>query len=264
MKKCILFTLTIILTTACTKVVDVKLKEAESRIVIEGLVTDTLPATVRLTRTVNFYHTGPFPAISGAIVTITDNTGIKDSLIEDTNNPGFYKGTLIGVTGRNYFMRVVAEGKEYISSCQLPTPPIVDSLRYVYKPANTFQQAGYFPVFYGKDPQDENNFYVINVYRNDTLVIEPGEIWATDDVGVKEAVNGLEIGILFKSQDVARVEMFTITQEVYKYYLGLAMQLQNDGGFFSTPPANAPGNISNGALGVFQASGMKSATVKMP
>jgi hypothetical protein len=53
---------------------------------------------------------------------------------------------------------------------------------------------------------------------------------------------------------IYRIEMHSITEEIYDYYKALIAQIRNDGGVYTPTPASPPTNISNGALGYFRVS----------
>src|SRR5579859_6804591 len=91
---------------SCKKVVTLKLNNAPPQLVIEGNVTDGPDAdTVKIIRSVNFYADNTFPTVSGASVTISDNTGVTDKLTEIT--PGVYiTHTLQGKPGNTYNLSV--------------------------------------------------------------------------------------------------------------------------------------------------------------
>src|SRR5258708_13460078 len=79
---------------ACKKVIQVDLKNAVSRIVIEGEVTNTIqPYEVRISKTVNFSAGNTYPPVTAARWPITDiSTGIGHYLTEaspqsKTSNP---------------------------------------------------------------------------------------------------------------------------------------------------------------------------------
>ena len=57
---------------SCSKVVNINLNDASPKIVIEGNITNAAgPYFVKITKTVNFSAANIFPAVSGAVVTIT-------------------------------------------------------------------------------------------------------------------------------------------------------------------------------------------------
>src|ERR1700712_2995002 len=72
-----------IFTTACTRVVDLQLGNDTGRLVVEGNITNVKGLqTVKLTQNVTFGSTNTYPAVSGAVVSISDNTGNKYLLAE--------------------------------------------------------------------------------------------------------------------------------------------------------------------------------------
>src|ERR1700741_647325 len=105
------FILTMVLMYSCTKVIQVNLNDAAPQTVIEGNITDSAgPYTVQITRTVNFSDANVFPAVSGALVSITDtNTSVVDTLTE--TSPGIYTTHVLqGVPGHTYDLYVAAAG----------------------------------------------------------------------------------------------------------------------------------------------------------
>src|SRR5450755_469933 len=68
---------------SCKKIVTLKLNTAPSQIVIQGAVTNAAgPYTVAINQSVGFYADNSFPPVSGAIVVISDDQGVADSLTE--------------------------------------------------------------------------------------------------------------------------------------------------------------------------------------
>ena len=58
---------------ACTKNINVDLKNASPQLVIEGIVDNQQAATVQISKSVPFSSSNNFPAVSGAVVSISDN-----------------------------------------------------------------------------------------------------------------------------------------------------------------------------------------------
>ena len=66
--------------------------------------------------------------------------------------------------------------------------------------------------------------------------------------------------IYFAIGDTARVEMYSLSRGGYIFYDDLQGLLTNDGGgMFGSIPAGPRNNLTNGALGFFQVSSLKSA-----
>jgi len=66
--------------------------------------------------------------------------------------------------------------------------------------------------------------------------------------------SGTDMGFAFGKWDKGGlVNMYCISEPVYRYYAALSKQFYNDGGAFSPAPASPPTNISGGAQGCFSA-----------
>jgi hypothetical protein len=57
--------------------------------------------------------------------------------------------------------------------------------------------------------------------------------------------------------------MYSLSRTAYVFYNDLQRLLNNDGGLFSQPPADSRSNLTNGALGFFQASAMDVSTIEI-
>ena len=100
MKNNISLLLATLLFTSCEKVIDVKYDGNQSRIIIEGNITNE-PGSyfVKITKSISLKEIGEFPAIDNAVVTISDNVG--NSEILTPKGHGLYSTEkLIGTIGR--------------------------------------------------------------------------------------------------------------------------------------------------------------------
>ena len=73
---------------------------------------------------------------------------------------------------------------------------------------------------------------------------------------VHESIDGVSSPIYFAPGDRARCEIYSISRDAFVFYNDLQSLLNNDGGLFSQPPSNSRSNVTNGALGFFQASAL--------
>lgn len=239
---------------------------AGSMVVIEGIVTD-LPGYqfVKITRNAGFYDTGQTPRITDATVTVTDNLGNITAFVHNPRNhpdsAGYYKPVagFIGNVGRTYKVEVAADGKVFEGEDTLyPVTPI-DSLEFniAEDEYSDPEHPGRFyeVLIYTREPKETKDFYLFNFYRNDSLTVDnPTDIFYTDDVLLGESIDGFAAPIYFSSGDKATVQALSISRTAYVFYSDLYNLLNNDGGMYSPPPANCRNNLSNGALGFFQAS----------
>src|SRR5688500_10188041 len=81
---------------SCRKVIDIKVKESDTKYVIEGIITNEPGSCkVYISQTRPFNESNDFPQVSGAIVKIKDN-GVEMPLTESA--PGVYENASINGT----------------------------------------------------------------------------------------------------------------------------------------------------------------------
>lgn len=248
---------------SCKKIVALNLNDAPPQIVIQGEVTDSAgPYTVYINKSVDFYADNTFPALSGAIVKITDNTGVSDSLTETA--PGVYATHILqGVPGNTYTLSVLAQNASYTSSSTMPLPVPLDSV--TFKTTGGFGQKNISAVVNFQDPAGIKNYYQFVEFINGVQFNK--EIFVFDD----RLSDGRYISSTLRTDssylnagDMLQVNMYCIDEPVYNYFFQLA-QSSGVGAFNSSAsPANPSSNISNGALGYFSAHTTQSKTVIVP
>lgn len=68
---------------SCEDVIELDLKNSEPKLVVESFITDSdQPLTVKLSKSTGFYSQSELPTVSGALVILSDNNQITDTLIE--------------------------------------------------------------------------------------------------------------------------------------------------------------------------------------
>ena len=239
--------------TSCTREVKVDLKTTEPKIVIEGNITNEAgPYTVQIRKTVNFSDPNQYPPVSGALVILSDNTGVTDTLTE--SSPGLYKtSVLAGIPGRTYSMKVIAEGKNFNATSTMPQVVNLDSLTFdlfTNKGNSGGKEYSTLPIF--TDPAAAGNSYRFIQTVN-------GKLDKTYFVLNDNTFNGLKNDqLLFnpdaeiKAGDTVALEFRCIDRSTYDYFYTLS-QFNNDGPY-NTTPTNPPNNITgNPAFGIFSA-----------
>jgi hypothetical protein len=265
MNKIIIFFLLILSLTSCEKVITVDLNTTDPKVMIEGQVTDQAGGfRVKLSKTVNFSDANNFPAVKGAAVTITDNKGVVQALIESESGVYTLKD-IKGVSGNTYTLKVVAEGKNYTSSSTMPKA--VDLLgaeiqesAFSNGPGSTTKLYDYFPFFL--DPVDvKNNYYFILSSKGKK---DKGFFNIINDNLFNGSFNPIPLnaGSDFKvsPKDTVTIEMRCIDRAVFEYYNAL----RDITGGGSGTPANPVNNISGGALGYFSAHTVRTTTAIVP
>ncbi|GAB3864332.1 hypothetical protein GCM10028824_01740 [Hymenobacter segetis] len=260
---------TVLLAASCQKVITLDLQSSAPRLSIEGnLADDGQPCTVLLARSTSYTETNTFPAVSGAVVTLSDNAGGLETLAE-TSTPGQYRGrTILGQPGRRYTLRVETDGQAYVAVSTLPSPVVpLSGLRAQKAPIGTNIQA--LPDYL--DPAGTRNYYLFQQYRNGRL---NKNIYLQNDefTDGKANVRGLGTGggggsntdaDKLVAGDSLRVEMQNVDADVYEYFRTLNLTLQG-GGMATASPANPKSNFSGDVLGYFSAHSVRRRTILVP
>lgn len=248
------------------KVVTVKLDAAPSQLVIEGNITDTQgPDTVRIMRSVNFYADNNFPGVSGATVTVADNTGAKETLTEIP--PGIYiTKTLKGTPGNTYNLSVVINDTIYTAASTMPQPVNFDSVTFTTNSA--FRKGQITPLVNFQDPPGITNYYRFEQQINGVPFSKDFFVFEDRLSDGRYIQWNLRMDSAYLSTgDLLKVNMYCVDKNDYNYFF----QLFQSGGsgarsVFNTDasPANPSTNISNGAYGYFSAHTVRSKTVIVP
>lgn len=242
----------VLLLSACDQeeVIEINLSDVPVQYVIEGTVTDeAVPYTVRITRTVNFDQPNDFPAISGALVIISDDAGQIDTLFE--KEPGVYETADVfpGVSGRTYNLQVWVEEHYFMASSTMPGLVPFDDLKTIRLPFGGSNALVMTPVF--TDPAGFGNNYQFIQSNNGKR--QPF-VFVVDD----RNNDGSQISTLLlapdletKVGDTVSVEMRNIDRATYKYFV--ALDASNGNGPNASVPANPDNNFRGACLGYFAA-----------
>jgi hypothetical protein len=254
MKKIITMVISVITLSSCEKEIELDLNSSNSKYVIEGEMPQNELATVKITNTVNFSDLNNFPIVKGAIVTITDEIGTTEQLIETST--GIYKTQkLKGGEGKTYTLSVKADGNTFTAKSTMPKAVKLTGLKISlssFAPPGAFSSDNYivFPQFI--DPPQLGNSYRFIQTRNGEL--DKSIIIANDNIGNGQPNSRFIFSQNFdiKLGDEVTVEMRCIDVPVYDYFFSLN-SIQGNGPGGGTTPSNPVSNISGGALGYFSA-----------
>lgn len=264
MKKIAFFALLLSTMTSCMKIVNIDLNAADPKVIIEGNITDQTDGySIKISKTVNFSEANNFPPVKGAVVTITDNAGVVQTLTESTAGLYTLKNSK-GVSGKTYTLKIVAEGKTYTASSTMPKVVDLFGLEIELSPFNQASSTDKFydiyPLFI--DPAADKNNYAFSVFSKGKK--EKGFSNVINDNLFNGSYNPFPLNVSdlkLKPTDTVTVEMRCIDKPVYDYYYSLG---QISGAGDSATPANPVSNISGGALGYFSAHTVRKATVIVP
>ncbi len=240
---------------SCEKVIEIDLKEAEPKLVIEGNITsEEGPYQVLLTTSGGYFDNSAVQPVEGGLVRVFAENGESEILTE--MSPGKYlTQSFVGTEDQNYTLSVEVDGKTYSASEYLPRKVEIDSLAYEetnFGPPEEFgKNISLLCTF--SDPLDTEEYYRFIVYING----EPTDgifspYLVTDDV----LINGLTFTaglplIRIWPGDKIKLEMQTIGFHTFQYFDALNDALE--GGGVGSTPYNPFTNLDNGALGYFGA-----------
>lgn len=244
----------------CKKVIDVTLKNSESQIVITGEVNNLPgPYKVSISKSVNFNDDNNFPAISGALVTISDKRMV-DTLLE--KEPGnYFTQRIKGRPGEAYTLNISIDGKIYSAVSVMPMPVQLDSLTFLLGRNNII-----YPVANFQDPAGEHNYYQF-IEWVDGKILKNGKGNSVFDDRLSDGRYITSIlyndSSYIKSGVTLTVQMKCVDKQVFTY-LNELLQISGGGDGFSSPaPANPESNISGGVLGYFSANTVSSRTMEI-
>jgi len=265
--------LSTVLFTSCEDVIDVKLNDENLNLIgVEASITTLDKPTVFLYKTLKVNQDDAYPVISGAVVTVSDNSSPANSitLVEDQQKKGFYtvpqNTSYQGVAGREYTMTIQTQGITLTAKDKLIKVEPIDSIQIFPSMRGNKIFLGVFS--YGKETKGLGNFYKWDVYINDTLVHEANRLAiASDEFVDGNYISKLEIYTDFHDpnkpeerklnlNDKVYLKQTSISEFAYNFYFQMINQ-SSTGSLFSVPPANIKSNFisSDGkpVLGLFTA-----------
>jgi len=256
-------TLSLIL-ISCEKVIHVDLNEANPRIVVDAQLVDQGDsigiATVRLTWSAGFYDDNNFKPIENAKINITDPRGHVYTFYESE------QGVYINSTAYNVFLNdeftldIVAEDETITAKSTMPRRVEIDSLTFAPFVFGPHKGGSFVVQCHFMDPPNEDNYYYLKLYINDTL--QSGYYIGSDD-----AIDGRRVDYVFYQnwivyQSFVQVELYTIDEAAYEYFK--VLYYDESSGGMSAAPGNPISNIEGNAIGIFRASAMDKQHIIVP
>lgn len=260
--------LILLLHPGCTEYIDLDLETTSKHLVVDGSVSSRNQLQfVRLSESVPFLTDSVSPPVSGAQVFISDGYNRK-RLTEANEMPGFYlleKGFV--ASPGNYYQLTISgididddgEEESYSAFSYMPEVVAPDSIDLVYD----HQWEIWKVLLFANDPPETKDYYMFRVLINGILVSD--NISEYSVVSDQFFDNGRAEGVWVQSinansdaeplqeGDVVTLQMCGITEAYYDFVEAVQREGRGQYPLFSGPPANAPGNITNGALGFFTA-----------
>lgn len=263
---------------SCVDEVQLPARSVESRLVVEGLITDEKPPyTIKLTYTGEYnsliYGQKEIP-VNGADVRIIEIGGRSVKLEQDPLTPSYYwmrDSTFVGKTGRSYQLNIrLTDGKSYVSSPELLKP--VSEIDRIYaefraRPDNEFREPDHYQVLIDtKDPSESGNYYRWSGYGY-VPRLSTGEPvgfagiccnWCWIPVYGKQSevlsdvyINGNTISrrqvlsspIYYAGRHYIEIRQYSLTKQAYQFWVRFEEQRKRTGSLFDPLPASIEGNV---------------------
>lgn len=261
--------------TSCTKVIKVDLNSANPNIVVDAQISDQAgPYTVNLTKTVNFSDDNIFPAVSGAIVILSDNAG-NSEMLNETSLGNYTTVNLKGTAGRTYSLSINTNGKTYTAVSTMPDPVTLDSLVVETSSksggsgggslGNGHKPNGFNVKAIFTDPKGTTNYYrliecVNSVPNYSNIIVISDKLQDGNTITSYVARKDSSI----HSGDTVTVLLQSIDSNVYEYFRELKQLTREQTGIQTAVPGNPTSNLSNKALGFFSAYSVRSKYAVVP
>lgn len=256
----------IIALVSCEEIMDVDFAgDSTKNLVVDGAITtDTTQHLIILSYTGDFFEISAQEMATGAIVYISDGTEIIP-LRELKDGQYATESNVFGKVGKKYTLNIkLPDGREYFASDSMEDCSDIDSIRQSAN-YNTYMNGyGYDVLFYGHEPQPTGNHYMYELKINDELYTDTiTEVnFASDEFVNGSFVRDYQV-FRIREKDLTQLtslvtlEMYSISKKYYEFLSALMVETVWRGSPWDGPPANIPGNVSNGGTGFFRASAVK-------
>ncbi|WP_421874624.1 DUF4249 family protein [Marinoscillum sp.] len=218
---------------ACETIVDVKVNETETYLVVDAWLTrGPGDHTIKLTTTQPYYDNQLPPVVTDASVRVMDSNGNSYDFIDQDNGEYIYNSPdTFGVAGETYYLQIDYDGHTYGASATLPRHVSIDSITYTYEPKSAFGPAYYYSQFYGLDPDGVGDAYWLKAWRNGKFLGEPEQIYLFFDASFSEG-NGDGIPFIFPIRTFANPFLSDINGNfIPNYDVADTIAANNDGTF---------------------------------
>lgn len=279
---------------SCEEVINPSLQPADPVVVVDAWI-NNLPGTqtITLTRTQPYFEAVLPPALTGAVVTVSDDQGKNFVFTESVTKPGTYEWMPSGAdtlrVGGTYLLTVITGSDTYQAQSYMGRVPAIDSITYEDDENIATGDQIIRAEFWATDPVGPGDAYWIRAYKNGVPLLKPGEINIAFDAGV--SIGGPADGVVFippvrrrinandrdendqllspiQKGDSMHVQIHSVTVAAFTYLNEVSIQTNRPGGFaelFATPLANVSSNVFNlnptgrRAVGFFNVSAVSSA-----
>ncbi|RPH33301.1 MAG: DUF4249 domain-containing protein [Bacteroidales bacterium] len=256
MKKILIITIAAASLFGCQKVeFDPNISEYNKNLlVVEGMISDNPDFQyINLSRTSSYLGNQPIVTINNALVSVSCE---GSTYIFNHSGNGVYTPPVgfIGEVGKTYHLSVNHEGAIYEADSRMNQPLILDSINME---KDEFEKKKFKINAWFQDNPAEDEFILFKYAINNTLQdsIDQWEVYLdvlSNNLYIEDA--SIIYGINANIGDSISLYTFSISKQYCDFLLMAEKNMEEPVPFMPPPGARIKGNISNGALGFFQAS----------
>lgn len=246
MKKIIYFLALCFFIYSCEDVIEVDVPNAPPRLVIDASLnwfdgTDGSIQTIKLSLSAPFFD-NETPIATGAIVTVTNQNNTVFDFIDLNNDGSYICSNFIPQLNEVYSLNIVYDGETYSGQETMTTVTPIDFIEQNSEGGFTGEDIE-IKAYY-TDPENEENYYFFEFYRNNSNRPTP-EVY--DD----EFINGNQIFAFYadenlEPQDELTIRNYGVSKQFYEFMFLLLQQTEEGGGGpFEVQPATVRGNCIN-------------------
>lgn len=263
---------------SCEQDIFPELETAPPQLVVDAFLTNNnAPQCIRLAQSLPYYQADVLTPVRGATITVSTGS-VSISFIE--NEPGMYCADIPSSTdfyqvGQEYTLLVETNNTVVTSSVTMNRVPDIDTIEFKYEEERPgFNAEGYIAQFFAVDPEGPGDTYWIKTFKNNAFLNKPSEINVAYDAAfsaggnvdgqtfilpIRQSINPQDEDAdgdllpAYSSGDSIRVEIHSISNDAFDFFLQAQEQIDRPGGFgelFAVPLANLPTNLE--ASGAFE------------
>jgi hypothetical protein len=265
----------LLILAACTERMDITTDNATPRLVITGYITtDPMPHIISISQTIGYFGPNNIKTHSDATVKINNELLMPVGNGQYVTNPSFY-----GVPGKEYVLDVELDYDEngipehYTATTTMPPMHELDSVSLA--PVMRSEPSAdplLFIMVHFQDVKNVENTFGVHFYINGEKYSNRIQRYFLNNFGDRAADGDyihfpLIPGYLLRKEmtwdnketkylytgDILTVELNMLEKNYFEFIRTAILEINGGVPLFAGPPANIPGNISGGALGIFGA-----------
>ncbi len=237
---------------SCQDVVQFQVEELDPKIVVEGQVSNNPQDNyIKLTYNQDFYDSLAVKPATGLLVTVFDDLGNSEILLETPSGSGVYPIKTLGVIGRSYSLSIKTTTNEYRSEPQklMAKAPLNYLFQHEYTVNNRpipFIPPGTYALFGYTDDAATQDYSLFRLAINDTLLKGLNFFTVIEDRFINGAtVDSIAFGKRFKVGEKVTIEHRSLSKGAFDFLNQVGAQLGSAGSPFEVPPGPIRGNLRN-------------------